>query len=293
MASTSPPRLGRRAAKTTARRFDVRALVWFYALAYAFSWAWVIPWAATGHTVYQGTGWPTHLPSLLGPLLAAFAVTARTGGVPAIRDLVSRMGRWQIGWRWWLAALSPIAFFAAGLAGLVLTGNMSTRADFSRFSGISDSIGLAGMILTVIVVNGFGEETGWRGYALPQLQRRFSPLTATLIVAAGWAGWHIPQFFYLNSYKNFQPAMLAVFVFGLACGAVVATWLYNRSGSSILAVVVWHGLYNAFGASKAATSGSGVLASVIWTFVVANAIILVILELRARRHGRPSVIGPR
>jgi hypothetical protein len=87
--------------------------------------------------------------------------------------------------------------------------------------------------------------------------------------------------------------MLAVFVFGLTCGAVVATWLYNRSGSSILAVVVWHGLYNAFGASKAATSGSGVLASVIWTFVVANAIILVILELRARQHGRPSVIGPR
>jgi hypothetical protein len=51
--------------------------------------------------------------------------------------------------------------------------------------------------------------------------------------------------------------------------------------------------YNAFGATKAATSGPGVLASVIWTFVVANAIVLVILELRARRHGAPSVIGPR
>jgi membrane protease YdiL (CAAX protease family) len=293
MASMSAPRLGSRAPKTAPGRFDARALIWFYALAYALSWAWVIPWAATGHTVYQGSRWPTHLPSLLGPLLAAFAVTAWTGGAPAIRDLVSRMGRWQIGWRWWLAALSPIGFFAAGLAGLALTGNMPTRADFSRFSGIPGSIGLAAMILTVIVVNGFGEETGWRGYALPQLQRRFSPLTATLIVAAGWAGWHIPQFFYLNSYKNFQPAMLAVFAFGLACGAVVATWLYNRSGGSILAVVVWHGLYNALGATKAATSGSGVLASVIWTFVVANAIVLVILELRARRHGAPSVIGPR
>jgi hypothetical protein len=89
MASMSAPRLGSRAPKTVPGRFDARALIWFYALACALSWAWVIPWAATGHTVYQGSGWPTHLPSLLGPLLAAFAVTAWTGGTPAIQDLVS------------------------------------------------------------------------------------------------------------------------------------------------------------------------------------------------------------
>lgn len=73
---------------------------------------------------------------------------------------------------------------------------------------------------------------------------------------------------------------------------MVATWLYNRGGGSILVVVVWHGLSNAFGGSKAATSGSGALASVIWTCVVANGIVLVILELRALRHGRACVIGP-
>jgi hypothetical protein len=72
--------LGR--AEVTARRSAsplVRLAV-FFALAYGISWAWVVPWAVTGHTVVQGRGWPTHFPALLGPLLAAFIVTAWWGG---------------------------------------------------------------------------------------------------------------------------------------------------------------------------------------------------------------------
>jgi uncharacterized protein len=91
--------------------FDPKPVVAFFVLAYAISWVWVIPWAATGHTVYEGEGWPTHFPSLLGPMLAAFAVTAWTAGQVGVRDLLARMVRWRIGWRWWLAVLSPLAFF--------------------------------------------------------------------------------------------------------------------------------------------------------------------------------------
>jgi uncharacterized protein len=59
---------------------DVRALVAFFVLAYALSWAWVIPLAVQGQVVDRGDGWPTHYPSLLGPLVAAFLVTAWTAG---------------------------------------------------------------------------------------------------------------------------------------------------------------------------------------------------------------------
>lgn len=55
--------------------FESTQLVVFCVLAYGISWAWVIPWAVTGHTVLQGDGRPPHFPSLLGPMLAAFAVT--------------------------------------------------------------------------------------------------------------------------------------------------------------------------------------------------------------------------
>jgi len=279
-------------APSSESRSNVRALVAFFVLAYSLSWAWVIPWAATGHTVYQGQGWPTHLPSLLGPMLAAFIVTWWTAGRTGLRDLVARMGRWRIGWRWWLVALSPIAFFAVGLAVAAVTKTgLPTALDFARFSGLPSGIGVVLVALTVIAVNGYGEETGWRGYAQPQLQTRFTPLTATLILAGIWAGWHIPQFFFLHSYESFSVPMLPIFVVGLACGAVVLTWLYNWSGGSILAVVIWHGLYNVSGATKAATEGSGTISAVVWTLVVFQGLALVALELRALRRGT-SILRP-
>ena len=76
---------------------------------------------------------------------------------------------------------------------------------------------------------------------------------------------------------------------GLACDAVVLTWLYNRSGGSIPLVAVWHGLYNVVAATQAAT---GMLAAVVSTLIMIQGIVLIALEVRARRRGQPSVLGP-
>jgi hypothetical protein len=61
----------------------------------------------------------------------------------------------------------------------------------------------------------------------------------------------------------------------------------------VLACAVWHGLYNVAGATAAATSGSGMLSAAVWTFVVGFAVVLLVLERRAARAGRPSVLAPR
>jgi hypothetical protein len=83
-----------------------------------------------------------------------------------------------------------------------------------------------------------------------------------------------------TNYQGFSVAMMPVFVFGLMCDAVVLTWIYNHTGS-VLAVAAWHGIYNVTGATKAATGASGAIASAMWTFVVVNAIVLLVLERRA------------
>ena len=67
-------------------RLDTRALVAFFVLAYALSWSWVIPMAVAHEVVRRGVSWPTHLPALLGPAIAALAVTAWTLGRPGVRD---------------------------------------------------------------------------------------------------------------------------------------------------------------------------------------------------------------
>jgi membrane protease YdiL (CAAX protease family) len=260
----------------------------FFALAYAVSWSWAIPLAAGHLVVRQGQGWPTHYLALFGPAIAAVVVTAWTLGRPGVRDLLARMARWRVAARWWLVAVSPVAFLGLALIMMAATGQaVPGPAEFGRFSGIP-AVGVAGVLL-LIFVGALGEETGWRGYALPQLQRRFSPLASSLILALLWFGWHLPQFFLIATYRNLGAGGYVGMFLGLACGAVISTWLYNRSGGSILLVAIWHGLYNLVAGTQAAT---GMLAAVVSALIMIQAVVLIVCDLRARRRGRPSVLGP-
>jgi uncharacterized protein len=128
-------------------RLDVKALVVFFALSYALSWSWVIPLAAAHVVVRRGVGWPTHLPALLGPAIAAVVVTAWTMGRPGVRDLLARLARWRVPLRWWLVAASPVAFLGLALAAMAAAGQaLPGVADFGRFSTL---IMIQGIVLIV------------------------------------------------------------------------------------------------------------------------------------------------
>jgi uncharacterized protein len=265
------------------------ALAAFVVLACGLSWAWTFPLAVVGDTIEKGRGWPTHAPALLGPAIAAFIVTGWLSGWAGVANLLARMGRWRMALRWWGWTLSPFAFLLIALAVDAIAGTLPRASDFGRYSGLP-AIGVLAVGVLAILINGFGEETGWRGFALPLLQRRYGALAAALLVTPIWAIWHLPYFFTLGTYRHMPPANYFGFVFGLACGSIVLTWLYNGTGGSILACAIWHGLYNL---TTATSGGTGTVAAVTTTFVVAQAVVLVGLELRAARRGRPSVLGPR
>jgi membrane protease YdiL (CAAX protease family) len=165
---------------------------------------------------------------------------------------------------------------------------LPSGSGFGRYSGLS-AIGVVPVVVIVVVLT-FGEETGWRGFALPLLQRRYGALAAALLVTPIWALWHLPYFFTVTTYRGFAPVGYVGFVFGLACGSIVLTWLYNGTGGSILACAVWHGLYNLETGTAAANS---TIQAVTSAFVYVLAFLLVGLELRSRRRGGPSILGPR
>jgi membrane protease YdiL (CAAX protease family) len=94
-------------------------------------------------------------------------------------------------------------------------------------------------ILAILVV---GEEIGWRGFALPRLQMRYNGLTASLILGALWAGWHlangtIPG---LQAYWAGFPAFL-FFVLGQT---ILFTWLWNHTRGSVLISWIFHAAIN-------------------------------------------------
>jgi membrane protease YdiL (CAAX protease family) len=121
-------------------------------------------------------------------------------------------------------------------------------------------------LLLWIFTFGFGEETGWRGFALLRLEKNRSALAATLILAAIWALWHMPQFFYV-----FDPSIAIGWGIGLFAGTVLPTWLYN-SADSILVVAIWHGCFNFLTAS---TADTGVLPAVMSVIVIFWAIFVI------------------
>ncbi len=251
----------------------------FFVLAYALSWAWWLPIVVGKASVGRGDAWPTHLPGLLGPLIAASVVLVVTEGRAGVRRWLAAMVLWPRERRWQLAAVAPLGFLGLGLAVVAVTGDVPPAAAFVQYSGTAANLGA---LAVAVAVNAFGEEAGWRGYALPRLESRLGPMRATLVLAALWAGWHAPLFFILASYGNFSPLIIPGFFIGLTAGALVLTSLYNGTGGSILVVAVWHASYNL---AAATTAADGIIAAIATTCVISWAVSLVQRE----RAGQPAL----
>jgi membrane protease YdiL (CAAX protease family) len=102
------------------------------------------------------------------------------------------------------------------------------------------------LVITVVymmITVALGEEVGWRGYALPALQARYSALLSSLILGVLWALWHLPVFFNPDTlYSNLPFALWLAYAVPLA---VIITWLFNSAGGSVLMAIVFHAVINA------------------------------------------------
>lgn len=91
--------------------------------------------------------------------------------------------------RWWLVALSPVLVLVVVLGFDVVAGTpLPAYGDFAVFTGLPSGWGVVAVFAMMLLVGGYGEESGWRGYLLPHLQTRLIPLPATAIVATVWGG---------------------------------------------------------------------------------------------------------
>ncbi|MEO7424541.1 MAG: CPBP family intramembrane glutamic endopeptidase [Fibrobacteria bacterium] len=182
-----------------------------------------------------------HALGALGPFVAAFLVSALDAGRAGALDLVRRMGFWRhrIGWLLF-ALLGPLVMFGLAVLGMwIVGGHRPSLAGFGVSREFPQFLPLAFFAYNVLTF-GYGEEVGWRGFALPRLQARHGALVSTLLLTIGWAIWHIPLFFYRPGYLTMGAAGIAGWFFSLLTGAVLLTWLFNESHGSILVVALFH-----------------------------------------------------
>jgi membrane protease YdiL (CAAX protease family) len=241
-------------------------VVAYYALAVALAWTYWITLLAMGLRVSPGTS-VTHLPGLLAPAIAALAVTVVIGGPAGVRRLALGVFRLPANLPLTAAMIAaPIVVTSAVVIATWALGGAPPQLDkFTLYPGVRSAAGPFLMVVAVIVVNGLGEEVGWRGFAIDRLLAERGPLLATLIVAAMWAAWHLPLFFLVDTMAALVGPTLIGWAIGLLLGAFVLTDVYLRSGRSILAVALWHGAYNL---AVAVPGAAGVPAAVTSTLVM-------------------------
>lgn len=251
------------------------SLASYFILTYAISWT---IWAPI---VVSAQGWVSwNVPYALyyfgsfGPLIAALIVTALTEGKTGISDLFRRIIKWRVEFRYYaFVVLVPVALFIlAVLVNRMISGEWSNLSLLGKVDYLP-YLGPLGVLGLWLLTYGLGEETGWRGFALPHLQRTRSAASATMILAILWACWHLPAFFFRDTYVAMGLLGFPMFAIMMIFSTMVFTWLYNSTQGSILIVILFHAVFNWLSVSEAGGQFAPAIMSapiVLWALYVAR-----------------------
>jgi len=220
--------------------------------------------------------------SAVTALLPAFVLSSAFSTIPGVKDHLSTLVRPRGAKAYYLLAL--VLFPAIWLLGILVSRILRMEIPDAAYPVLD--IRLVGIILLFFLMNfifgGLSEEPGWRGFALPRLQARFSPFIASLILGVFWAVWHAPARFGGIEAKSLEDTIvewvLILFV------TFIFTWLFNRTKGSILATALLHPSMNTTGHFFPGTLGALIL-------VVAFMIFVVVLDRMWRRlpAGNPAI----
>ena len=197
-------------------------LIAFFAFTFVISWAswisiYVVPMPRLLVLVLNQVG-------LFGPFISSVTVTGVLHGGSGIRRFLGRIFQWREGVQWYLFVLFSAAVLAAASIGLyVLVGGTAPVMAFT--------VGFGSLI------SGIREEYGWRGFALPRLQKQYSPLKASILIGLIWVLWHLPIL-------PVELPLLAVYLVEVMAISILFTWVYNHTGGSMLFPVLYHAAYD-------------------------------------------------
>ena len=165
---------------------------------------------------------------LLIPPALAILLTALAEGRRSVAELLKKLIQWRIGLQWYAVALGmPIGII---LVCGVLAFLFGWSSAFQIRIPESSQLIINGVLIVFIAIF---EEFGWRGYALPRLLTRRSPLTSALIIGTAWGGLHIGLG--LSAGRPWLPSFL------MPCAASVAfTWLFVHTRGSLPMAILYH-----------------------------------------------------
>lgn len=219
----------------------MKALLVYFLMAFVISWTIWLPMYGPALGLPQLPQLPfNHAVGAFGPMLSAIFTSWLFYKKQGLKQLLAA-GTLRRSWPYLLIALlSPFVLYllAAGISYVVSENSLDLEGlarvpEFPQFNLLS-------FFIYNLIFFGFGEETGWRGFALPRLQGRMHPLAASCLLTVFWALWHLPLFLYRPGYTSMDVYGIAGWLMSLLTGSILLSWLYNASKGSILICAVFH-----------------------------------------------------
>jgi uncharacterized protein len=211
----------------------------FFAITFALSWgiaALLVAIPERIEAIFGEMGYtnPAFVLAVYAPGITAVLMVGRTYGLTGLGRFLSRLTLWRMPLVWWAVLLlgMPAVFYA----GAAISGTLTEPFPLTPWYHALPAVLIA-------LVIGPVEELGWRGVALPLLQRRFTPLSAALVLGAVSAVWHLPAFV-LGGTKQSAWAV-GPFLLGVVAISVILTAMFNAARGSLLIAVLFHFQMNA------------------------------------------------
>ncbi len=172
---------------------------------------------------------PLFILAVYSPGIAGFLLILRHYGLKGLGSFLRRLMLWRAPIAWWLFLILGIPMLV--YAGAAVKGSIYDPFPFSPWYQ-------ALPVVAVALFLGPIEEFGWRGLALPLLQRKYSPFYAGLILGCIWAAWHIPSFL-IGGTPQSNWSFIPYFA-GIVAISVILTPLFNSARGSLLISILFH-----------------------------------------------------
>ena len=217
----------------------------FFLISFIISWAIWIPQAITTLGICKSAisvESPLNLIAVWGPGLAAIILSVLAESKGGIKKLFHPIKYWRVGIHWYIFVLFyPIGKWLAAYFTDTLLGQ-SYILGSSPIQSFFDLPEQAIMIPVAVVstfLNTLGEEVGWRGFALPKLQVKYTAFVSTVIIGLFWGFWHIPMWI-AQGYMDLSLFPVITKTFSIVPLAIIFTWVYNSTKGSLLLVWLFH-----------------------------------------------------
>ena len=183
--------------------------------------------------------------SFSGPTGAALVITSAMEGQPGVRRFFRRYSQWRVGLRWYLFVLFafPLVYL---LAATIFLGKAPWMDLLVHWPAYFTTYLPALLIFPALIT--WGEEPGWRGFALTRLQEKYNPFLSSLVVGLMHGFWHLPVFLMVSGPPALGPFDLSRVLFNtfsIMMITMIWTWVFNNARGSILIAVLLHASFNA------------------------------------------------